>query len=209
MIGNVIQSKFLESLDYPSAAALSFLLMGLILVALLVYARIVGSERTHRMTTVAASPPQVRRSVGARTWAFAKRHALTVYALLVVGYLMLPIAVVILFSFNHPTGPVQLRLERVHVRELAALERRARHPGRDHHVARGRAARDARRDRARDAHGDGDRAAPLRRARRDEPPRVPADVDAGDRPRGLAAHAVPEHDGDLPARASSRSSSRT
>jgi spermidine/putrescine transport system permease protein len=45
MIGNVIQSKFLESLDYPSAAALSFLLMGLILVALLVYAKIVGSER--------------------------------------------------------------------------------------------------------------------------------------------------------------------
>jgi spermidine/putrescine transport system permease protein len=31
-----------------------------------------------------------------------KRHALTVYALLVVGYLMLPIAVVILFSFNRP-----------------------------------------------------------------------------------------------------------
>ena len=45
MIGNVIQAKFLESLDYPSAAALSFLLMGSILVALLVYARIVGSER--------------------------------------------------------------------------------------------------------------------------------------------------------------------
>ena len=45
MIGNVIQSKFLESLDYPSAAALSFILMGAILAALLVYARIVGSER--------------------------------------------------------------------------------------------------------------------------------------------------------------------
>ena len=45
MIGNVIQSKFLESLDYPGAASLSFVLMGLILVALLVYARIVGSER--------------------------------------------------------------------------------------------------------------------------------------------------------------------
>jgi spermidine/putrescine transport system permease protein len=45
MIGNVIQAKFLESLDYPSAAALSFLLMGSILVALLVYARLVGSER--------------------------------------------------------------------------------------------------------------------------------------------------------------------
>jgi spermidine/putrescine transport system permease protein len=45
MIGNVIQAKFLESLDYPTAAALSFILMGLILVTLLVYARIVGSER--------------------------------------------------------------------------------------------------------------------------------------------------------------------
>ena len=45
MIGNVIQAKFLETLDYPGAASLSFILMGLILVALLVYAKIVGSER--------------------------------------------------------------------------------------------------------------------------------------------------------------------
>ena len=56
------------------------------------------------MTTVATLPPHARRSVASRTWAFVKRHALTVYALLVVGYLMLPIAVVIMFSFNHPTG---------------------------------------------------------------------------------------------------------
>ena len=45
MIGNVIQAKFLESLDYPTAASLSFLLMGTILVALLVYARVVGTEK--------------------------------------------------------------------------------------------------------------------------------------------------------------------
>jgi spermidine/putrescine transport system permease protein len=45
MIGNVIQAKFLESLDYPTAAALSFILMGTILVALIVYARIVGTEK--------------------------------------------------------------------------------------------------------------------------------------------------------------------
>jgi spermidine/putrescine transport system permease protein len=45
MIGNVIQAKFLESLDYPTAAALSFVLMAAILVGLLVYARVVGSER--------------------------------------------------------------------------------------------------------------------------------------------------------------------
>ncbi len=45
MIGNVIQSKFLELIDYPSAAALSFVLMGAILVALLVYAKMVGTEK--------------------------------------------------------------------------------------------------------------------------------------------------------------------
>src|SRR5436309_13003419 len=45
MIGNVIQAKFLEALDYPTAASLSFILMGIILVMLLVYARIVGTEK--------------------------------------------------------------------------------------------------------------------------------------------------------------------
>ncbi len=45
MVGNVIQSKFLDVLDYPSAAALSFVLMALILVGLIVYARAVGTER--------------------------------------------------------------------------------------------------------------------------------------------------------------------
>ena len=45
MLGNVIQSKFLELIDYPTAAALSFVLMATILVALLVYAKVVGTER--------------------------------------------------------------------------------------------------------------------------------------------------------------------
>ena len=37
-------------------------------------------------------------------WRFVKHHSLTVYAFLVCAYLMLPIAVVILFSFNAPEG---------------------------------------------------------------------------------------------------------
>ncbi len=45
MIGNVIQRQFLELIDYPSAAALSFVLMALILAAVLVYAKVVGSEK--------------------------------------------------------------------------------------------------------------------------------------------------------------------
>ena len=56
------------------------------------------------MTTVAQVVPASRLGAGARTWRLVKRHALTVYALLAVGYLMLPIAVVILFSFNDPVG---------------------------------------------------------------------------------------------------------
>ena len=35
---------------------------------------------------------------------FVKRHILGVYAALAIAYLMLPIAVVILFSFNSPAG---------------------------------------------------------------------------------------------------------
>jgi spermidine/putrescine transport system permease protein len=57
------------------------------------------------MTTVdSVLAPRIRPSIVARTWRFAKRHVLTVYALAVIAYLMLPIAVVILFSFNHPAG---------------------------------------------------------------------------------------------------------
>jgi spermidine/putrescine transport system permease protein len=44
MIGNVIQSRFLEQNDYPLAAALSFMLMAAILVAIAVYARLLGTD---------------------------------------------------------------------------------------------------------------------------------------------------------------------
>jgi spermidine/putrescine transport system permease protein len=45
MIGNVIQSKFLELTDYPAAASMSFILMAAILVAVIAYARAVGTEQ--------------------------------------------------------------------------------------------------------------------------------------------------------------------
>jgi spermidine/putrescine transport system permease protein len=44
MIGNVIQARFLKIADYPTASALSFILMAAILVAVLVYARLIGTE---------------------------------------------------------------------------------------------------------------------------------------------------------------------
>jgi spermidine/putrescine transport system permease protein len=51
MIGNVIQSRFKEIADYPQAAALSFVLLGGILIGVLAYARLVGSERVTEGTT--------------------------------------------------------------------------------------------------------------------------------------------------------------
>jgi spermidine/putrescine transport system permease protein len=45
MIGNVIQSKFLEITDYGQAAALSMILMVVILVLIVVYTRLLGTER--------------------------------------------------------------------------------------------------------------------------------------------------------------------
>ncbi|MFN8621562.1 MAG: ABC transporter permease [Chloroflexota bacterium] len=47
MIGNVIQSKFLKVGDYPTGAALSFILMFAILAAVLVYARAAGTEELY------------------------------------------------------------------------------------------------------------------------------------------------------------------
>ncbi len=44
MIGNVIQGRFLESNDYPTASALSIVLMVAILAAVLLYARMLGTD---------------------------------------------------------------------------------------------------------------------------------------------------------------------
>jgi spermidine/putrescine transport system permease protein len=44
MIGNKIQSTYLEESDYPEAAALSFLMMAAVLIVVLVYIRLAGTE---------------------------------------------------------------------------------------------------------------------------------------------------------------------
>lgn len=44
MIGNVIQGRFLEQNDFPTAAALSFILMAGILISIVIYSRALGSE---------------------------------------------------------------------------------------------------------------------------------------------------------------------
>ena len=54
------------------------------------------------MTSVAVPAP--RASAPSRALAFARRNLLTLWAILALVYILLPIAVVILFSFNDPPG---------------------------------------------------------------------------------------------------------
>jgi spermidine/putrescine transport system permease protein len=63
------------------------------------------------MSTVAARAP-APGNVAARALAFARRHVLTLYSALFFAYLLLPIAVVVVFSFNNPTGRTNYTWER-------------------------------------------------------------------------------------------------
>jgi spermidine/putrescine transport system permease protein len=56
--------------------------------------------------TVAAErlPARRGRPLGVRVWDGVRDHSLTLVALLALGYLLLPIAIVVLFSFNDPVG---------------------------------------------------------------------------------------------------------
>ena len=44
MIGNIIQTKYLVNNDYPTAAALSFTLMAVMLIGIFAYAKALGTE---------------------------------------------------------------------------------------------------------------------------------------------------------------------
>ncbi len=54
MIGNIIQEKFLTELDYPEAAALSVILMVVMLLLATIYARILGTEDVQRVAGAGA-----------------------------------------------------------------------------------------------------------------------------------------------------------
>src|SRR5262249_14967972 len=63
-----------------------------------------GVDGVSGLSAVAVQRSRPKRGVLRSTWAFVKRHVLTVYSILFFIYLLLPIAVVVLFSFNNPVG---------------------------------------------------------------------------------------------------------
>jgi spermidine/putrescine transport system permease protein len=58
------------------------------------------------MSVAAESRPLPRRRVSplSQAWAFVRRNTITVFGILALAYLMLPIVIVIVFSFNDPAG---------------------------------------------------------------------------------------------------------
>ena len=105
MIGNVIQSRFLENNDYPTAAALTFILMAAILFAVAIYARVPRHRRAdERPMTAAMVDASPRPSSAVRAGRWLRDHLIYVYTVFAIGYLMLPVIVMALFSFNDPPG---------------------------------------------------------------------------------------------------------
>ena len=44
MVGNIIQTQYFTNLDFPMAASLSFILMGVLLIGIFLYARVLGTQ---------------------------------------------------------------------------------------------------------------------------------------------------------------------
>ena len=98
MIGNVIQSKFLTILDYPTAAALSFILMTFILDRDLHLRAPARDAEPHRGGVLSEGPLVPVAGRHGPVW------ALGVWSVLALLYLFIPIFIVVLFSFNDNKG---------------------------------------------------------------------------------------------------------
>ena len=215
MIGNVIQKQFLVVKDYPAAAALSFVLMAIILVArarlhpgpghgrprVTTLDRRPPSRRPPRRRAGPAPPPNKAAAPLGRPGAPRRSRGL------VLVYLFVPIAVIVAVLVQRARRQVQPDVEGLHARQLARpvqVRPAHRRPG-DQPAGGGRV--DRHRGRARHARGRGAGAPAVPGRRRDR--HVPGA--AADRARGrhgrLAAHAV--HRLRLEPRASSPSSSPT
>ena len=105
MIGNVIQGQYLGLADYPEASALSFVLLALIMVVVFAYFRVAGTgaitgDDTPRRVDGGGRPGWPPGPADALAGATGRRHLRG----LAVAYMLIPIAVIVLFSFNDPAG---------------------------------------------------------------------------------------------------------
>ena len=107
MIGNVIQGQYLVLANYPVAAALSFVLMALVLALVVAYLRLAGTGALMAedgQATVTAIGRRTLRRRGGGPVRWLRERALNIYAALAIAYMLIPIAVIAVFSFNDPAG---------------------------------------------------------------------------------------------------------
>ena len=107
MIGNVIQGQYLELSNYPVAAALSFVFMALVITVVLIYLRLAGTKALigdEESATVQPSGPMSTPAGGRGVLGWLRARALNIYAGGAIAYMLIPIAVIAVFSFNDPAG---------------------------------------------------------------------------------------------------------
>jgi spermidine/putrescine transport system permease protein len=56
------------------------------------------------MEAQAATLQTRRLSIGSRTWKWVREHAIVIYGALAITYMLIPIALIVVFSFNNPAG---------------------------------------------------------------------------------------------------------
>jgi spermidine/putrescine transport system permease protein len=56
------------------------------------------------MEAHAATLPQRRESAGSRAWKWLKRNGIVIYGALAIAYMLVPIVLIVVFSFNDPAG---------------------------------------------------------------------------------------------------------
>ncbi len=198
MIGSVIDSQFIIVRDYPIASALSFLLMAAILVAgvHLRPARRDGGPAlmaTSQIDPALLEAPPAAESGLQRGLRWIRENSLAIYSGLALIYMFLPVAIVVLFSFNSPAGrqntqwnefsldawrnickdPTICQSVGVSVDDRAGCDPGRNDPGHDDRLRAG--------------------PSPLPRALVDQPAHLPADGHPRGGPRLRAAGIVPEH----------------
>jgi spermidine/putrescine transport system permease protein len=115
MIGNAIQGQYLQLADYPTASALSFVLMALLLAVVVIYflfagsGALMGDDESTVLGGSSAAPSREPGTRGPIGW--LRRNAVVIYAALAVAYMLIPIAVIAVFSFNDPQGNFNLSWE--------------------------------------------------------------------------------------------------
>ncbi len=58
----------------------------------------------HAATTVSSAPTARRGSALARAWRWLREHGINIYAGFAIAYMLIPIVLIIVFSFNDPAG---------------------------------------------------------------------------------------------------------